>query len=191
MRYHEPAVSIFMLDEEARKIMQKFLRILGWVLSVLGAMWILLCFLFLMDSNQRNKDAFLGCIMLAIIFGLPGGVILWRQRVRRKEREFHSQLLGYVKSLDTFTVEELARKIGRSEIEAEGLVVSLIEREELDLAFHRRTRQYMHRKRLKTEHKLLSRCPTCGAAIGQQIILEGEDAHCQYCDHSLLAPASR
>lgn len=167
--------------------MQKFFGILGWILSVLGIVSILLCFLVLLENSERHKDAPYGFAMFGIMFGLPGGIILWQQRSHRQDRIFRSQLLGYVKSLDSFTADELAQKIGRSAMETEGLIVALIEREKLDLAFHRKSRQYMHRKRLKTGHKLLTRCPSCGAAIGNQIVFEGEDITCQYCEHSLLS----
>lgn len=167
----------------------KNLRIAGWAGTVVGIASLLLCLLTLIDNDPRHKGAPYGFAMFAILFGLPGGVILWRLNLRRREQEFRAQLLGYIKSHDAFTAEELARKIGRTEMETEALIASVSQQEGVDLVFHRKDRQYMHRKRLRTGHTVLSRCPSCGAALGNQIIFEGEHVTCEYCDHPLMTDA--
>lgn len=170
----------------------KLLSSLGWIGTVLGACSLLLCIVVLVERDPKHAGAPAGFLMFGVLFGVPGVTTLWRLHRQRQEEAFRGQLLGYVKSLDAFTVEELARKIGRTELEAEGLVAGLIQGGEgapgVDLVFHRKSRQYMHRKRLHQSHHVFSRCPTCGAALGAQILFEGEQVACQYCDSPLGVP---
>lgn len=166
----------------------RVLSFLGWTGSILGIASLLLCFLTLIEGNPKHSGAPYGFAMFAILLGLPGMTTLWRLHRRKQARAFHAQLLGYAKSYDAFTAEELARKIGRTEMETEGLVAALIQSDGLELVFHRKSRQYMHRKRLKTNHRILNRCTACGASIGSQIIFEDEIVTCQYCEHPLTAP---
>jgi hypothetical protein len=165
--------------------MGKAIKVLGWILSVLGAVSLLLSLLVVIEGEPQKRGAIFGFMMFAIMLGLPGAIILWLCRQREKAAEFERQLLGYIKSYNAFTVAELAQKIGKTELETEGLVATLIAQEQLNLGFHRQTRQYLHRSRLTTAHTCLQACPSCGAAIGTEIIFEGEEVYCQYCDQLL------
>ena len=83
------------------------------------------------------------------------------------------------------------RKIGRTELETEGLIVSLIQQRGLPLVFHRATRRYLHPQRLQAACQVVDRCPQGGAHLGAQVVFAGELLHCQYCEHPLSAGLMR
>jgi hypothetical protein len=165
--------------------MHKLLKIVGWGLSILGAVFLLCLVLVLVENDPKSRGAAYGFVILAALVGTPGGVILWRTRLKERAQALRQQLAGYIRTFDAFTVEELARKIGKTEMETETLIASLAGEGGFRLAFHRQTRRYLHQDRLRQNHRCLSRCPSCGAAMGNQVVFEGEVVCCQYCNHPL------
>lgn len=171
--------------------MTKLLTAIGWILATFGLIFALLSVLMLTKAlgsdAEKDWDVFSGMLLFVSITGIPGGLILYRRRVARKKAQFNGRLRGFISSLDRFTVNELAGKIGRDEMETEGLIVTLISQGEVDLAFHRQSKSYLHRNRIQQGYRVIERCHSCGASIGQELAFDGETPECRYCGVQLMS----
>jgi len=171
--------------------MRKFLSVLGWLLLALAGMWLFAALLFGitastgLDDDPDGYKPVLGAVLLTAIFGIPGGVIRWRVRAARQREAFEAEFRGYLMSLDAFTPAELAAKIGRTEMETSGLIARTISEHDIDLVFHRKAGQYLHRNRIRRAHQVIDRCRSCGASVGHEIVFAGESVNCRYCGTSL------
>lgn len=163
--------------------MAKPIKILAWIMVALGAIFFLLVPVVLLESGDKGAAA--GFVMFGLFCGLPGGIALWRSIVRERETSFRDQVGGMMRSHDRFTIEELARKIGRTELETERLINEIAHAQRLDLVFHRSTREYLHRNRIREAHRVLDQCAACGARLPHEVVLDGEAAICQYCGSAL------
>lgn len=165
--------------------MNKLLSVFGWILATVGLVFALFSVLVLIDAlttpDEKSWSALMGMLLLTGLFGIPGGLLLWRTRLARGREEFNKRLIGFITSLDNFTVGELAGKIGRTELETNGLIATLISERAVDLAFHRQTGRYLHRGRLQRSYRIIDRCGSCGAAVGQELVFDGETPECSYC----------
>ncbi|MCA9692558.1 MAG: hypothetical protein R3A51_05775 [Nannocystaceae bacterium] len=165
----------------------------AWLLLSLAGLCLFLTLLFYLDyattpePQERDRSAIFGGLFLAAIAGIPGGVLMWRVQVARRERAFEDELTGYVTSLDAFTVAELAGKIGRTEMETAGLIARMVGERGVDLAFHRPSGRYMHRERVHKAHAIIDRCPSCGASVQHEIVFFGEAVSCRYCGSALAS----
>ncbi len=170
--------------------MSKLLTAIGWILATIGMIFVLLSVLFffsaLSKGTEKSWNAFVGGLLFAGVAGIPGGLILHRNRVARKKAEFDGRLRGFISSLDSFSVSELATKIGRNEMETEGLIATLISSGQVDLAFHRQSGSYLHRNRIKRGYRVIERCHSCGAGVGQELVFDGETPECRYCGVQLM-----
>jgi ribosomal protein S27E len=125
---------------------------------------------------------FFGSVLLA-----PGLALYLFGRRARKDQEFLAAVTGMVRTTDRFTVQDLSRRIGRTELETEGLVARIIAAQNgIDLVFRRATREYMHRARLARGERIVEQCPSCGAPTNQDVVFEGERVPCLYCGAALL-----
>lgn len=168
--------------------MRKLVSAVGWLLLALGGVWLFFTVVFVLSmlaGAEEEPDPALGGIILAALFGIPGAVIRWRVGLAVKRETFEAEFRGYLMSLDAFTPAELAAKIGRSEMETSGLVARAIDEHGLDLVFHRKTGQYLHRNRIRRTHQVIDRCHACGAAAGHEIVFAGELVNCKYCGTAL------
>jgi len=165
--------------------MNKLLTVLAWILATAGLIFALFSVIVLVDAiaspDEKSWSAVMGMLLLTGLFGIPGGLLLWRTRLARRREEFNKRLIGFITSLDNFTVAELAGKIGRTELETNGLIATLISEQAVDLAFHRQTGCYLHRGRLQRNYRIIDRCQSCGAAVGQELVFDGETPECRYC----------
>jgi len=126
---------------------------------------------------------FFGSVVL-----FPGIVLFLYGRRVSKDEEFLGAVTAMIRSHDRFTVEDLARKIGRNELETEGLVAKVIAASNgIDLAFHRPTREYIHRQRLAQGQRVVEACPSCGAPTRGEVVFEGERVPCMFCGVALVA----
>ncbi len=170
--------------------MTKLLTAIGWILATFGLIFALFSVIVLVEAlgsdSEKHWSAFTGMLLFVGMTGIPGGIILYRRRTARKKAEFNGRLRGFISSLDSFTVSELAGKIGRSEMETEGLIVSLNSAGEVDLAFHRQSRCYLHRSRIQRGYRVIERCHSCGAAVGQELVFDDESPACRYCGVQLM-----
>lgn len=158
--------------------MLRLIKVAAWILVSLGAASFLLVPVSMMTGDP---DAAAGFAMFGFLFGVPGGIALWRTIRRERESEFRELVAGMIRSHDRFTPGELATKIGRNELETEKLIHQIADQERLELVFHRSTREYFHRARIREAHRVIDQCGACGGRLSHEMVLEGEAALCQYC----------
>lgn len=158
----------------------------GCLLLVAGAFYLLAAFMFLdpLEGEGRVESLVPGLFFGSVVLAPGLAAFLWGHR-RERQAAFEETLLGYVRSHDRFTSEELARKVGRTEAQVEELIAQLTNRPDVDLVFHRPDRSWMHRGRIREAHAVVSKCPSCGAGVGSQLIFAGEDIACPYCSSPL------
>ena len=144
-----------------------------------------LALLTVFESDPESEGATYGFMMFALMFGIPGLWLCFRGRKRFKHEQLNRQLSGYFKSHDSFTVTEMAQKIGKTEMETEQLIFDLLDDNKTDLVFHRKSRQYFHKNRLHKNYQQIERCSACGASLKQEIVFAGETLSCQYCGHQV------
>ena len=168
----------------------KLKKTLGWFLTACGIIWLFLAVLMVIEDDPDHPRAEYGGAMLTAIFLVPGTVLLVQHYAGQKSRALHEQLTGYLRSHDSFTVGEMATKIGRTEMETEALISTLMEREELALVFHRPSRSYYHRDRIRSAHGYVRQCPSCGASMPEELVFDGDHVSCVYCGVDLAAGGS-
>ena len=159
----------------------------GIGLCLTSAICIVLAAITAIDPGEKDFSAAFGGLIVAACFGLPGAWKLTRHRARQRQQRLQAHFAGYLKTHDSFTVAEMARKMAMSEFETESLIFKLIDELELELAFLGKSRRYHRRGALQEPHHQLTICPGCGGAIGAQILLAGETITCQYCDKTIVA----
>lgn len=166
-----------------------------WGVVGLALAFVLFAILSLVDHAQSGDEtargATFGFLLMAGFFGIPGGIALVRARARAKHEKTLSQLTAYVRSRDAIALSKVAQAVGRTEIETETLILQLIEEEKVDLIFHQSREEYLHRGRIRDAHQCLEKCTSCGARLKAQVIFEGEQVSCEYCNAPLsLKPSS-
>ena len=161
----------------------------GGCLTLLALPFLCLAVFMVVDPKDGASTAqslapglFFGSVLL--VLGLA--LYLFGRRAR-KDREFIGAVTSMVRTTDRFTVQDLARRIGRTELETEGLVGRIMaEQNGIDLVFHRSTREYLHRARLARGEQLVEHCTSCGAPTNQDVVFQGERVPCIYCGAALL-----
>jgi len=155
------------------------------VMVVIALISLSLAILTVIENDPKNEGATYGFMMFAFMFGIPGLWLCIRGRKRYQHEQLNRQLSGYFRSHDSFTVAEMAHKIGKTEMETEQLIFNLLDEKKTDLVFHRKTRQYFHKNRIQKNFHQVDRCSACGASLKQEIVFAGENISCQYCGHQI------
>jgi len=164
----------------------------GGCLTLLAVPFFCLAVFMLVDPKEGDGPGkslapgmFFGSVLL-----FPGLLLYGYGRRLRQDSEFLQAVTGMVRSHDRFTVAELARKIGRTELETEGIVARVIAADNgVDLVFHRPSREYIHRARLSAGQRVVEKCPSCGAPTNHEVVFEGENVPCTFCGASLTQGA--
>lgn len=166
----------------------KFAKGGGGCLVLLG-----ICFFFLalfMFADPPDGDTRLQALVPGLFFSsvtlVPGILIFIWGFFGDRARAFEEQVAGLIRNHDRFTVGEMAKKIGKNELETEVLISRLSVRQKLDLVYHRPTREYLHRGLLDNNSQIVDRCPSCGGSVGRQVVFRGESVQCSYCGAALV-----
>lgn len=159
---------------------------LGYGLLGLGVIFLLLIPLMILDP-EAESGAPAGGFMLALMCGVPGGIIVWRARANAKEEALSQQLVGLVYSHDGFTAAELAAKLGLDVAETEARIQELNVQRNLGLAYHRADKHYIHFGRMQHAYQTATHCQSCAASLGHQILFPGEQLTCPYCGSVVAA----
>jgi hypothetical protein len=166
--------------------MLKLVKSVGWILCALAAISAFCAVLVSFDVlKEDQKGALFGFLMFTGMFGFPGALILWRTTRLEREQAFRLELSGFIRTHDRFTSEEMAQKVGRSVMEVEKLIAQIAHEDKMDLVFHRSDRTYLHRGRIAQTARVYEACPSCGAALSNEVALEGEQVICVYCNRVL------
>jgi hypothetical protein len=139
----------------------------GCLLAAASAFYVLAVFMFLdpLEGQGRGESLVPGLFFGSVAL-VPGLALFLWARGREAATRFEDMLLGYVRSHDRFTTDEMAAKVHRPPPEVEAAIVLLGNRDDLDLVFHRPDRAWMHRGRIRVEHAVVTKCPSCGAGVG-------------------------
>src|SRR5690606_3727804 len=130
---------------------------------------------------EANTSASFGLIFLGLLAAVPGGLLLRGGTRRERDEELQEQMAGFVRSHEAFTLDELARHIGRPPAVTQTMLHRDIARYQLPLVMHRASGRYMRLDRLSRAASVADRCQSCGGSIDTQIVFEGERINCPYC----------
>jgi hypothetical protein len=155
------------------------LKVLGWLLLIPGGLFLLLSPVAAIDKNDLGAMA--GLILMGGFLAGPGGLLLRAGITRQRESELQDQMVGFVRSHEAFTIDELARHLGKTPAEAQTLLHRDIAKYQLPLVMHRASRRYMRLDRLSRAAQVAERCQACGGQLDRQVLLEGEQLNCPYC----------
>ena len=158
--------------------MTALLKVLGWLLLVPGGLFVLMIPFMLLDGDQ---GAAIGAVFVGGLFGIPGGLLLRAGLSRHRDERLQRQMVGFVRSHDAFSINELAAHIGKSPAEAQALLTNDIARYHLPLLMHRPSGRYLRLDRLSHAAQIADRCQSCGGSLGGQIVFAGEQLTCPYC----------
>lgn len=158
--------------------MPSLLKTLSWVLLVPAVLFALMIPFMLLDGD---RSAAAGGVLLAGLLGAPG-FLLRRSAINKdRERVLQEQMVGFVRTHDAFSIDELAAHLGKTPAEAQTLLNRDIARYRLPLVMHRASGRYLRLDRLSTAAQVAEKCQSCGASIGNQIVFAGEQLTCPYC----------
>lgn len=160
--------------------MSTLLKVLGWLLLILGALFLLMVPFAMFDADA-DAGAVPGLILIAGFFGAPGALVLRTITKRDAEQALQDQMVGFVRSRDAFNIDELGAHIGKTPGEAQTLLHRDIARYHLPLVLHRASGRYLRLDRLSQSAQVAERCQSCGGALGNQVVFEGEQLDCPYC----------
>lgn len=159
--------------------MHTLLKVFGWLLLVPGGLFLLLSPVPALDENNTSATA--GLILFGGLLAGPGALLLRAGTLRQREEALQDQMVGFVRSHESFSLEELAAHLGKPPAEAQTLLHRDIAKYQLPLVMHRATRRYMRLDRLQRAAQVAERCQSCGGSIDRQILFEGERLTCPYC----------
>ncbi len=169
------------------------LKALWGVVGLAGALVvvaILTAIDFATSGDDNARSATFGFLLLAALLGIPGGIALIRARANSRLRKLQDLVVGYVRSRDAIRPQELARKTDLNEMEAEAMLIGLIEAKEISLVFHRSRDEYLHPSRIAEAHHCFDRCNSCGATLRAQVVFSDETVYCEYCNTPLKRPSA-
>ena len=155
------------------------MKVLGALLVIPGGLLILMIPFAAFDDSGTN--AVPGLLLLGGIFGVPGGLLLRSGILRGREEERQTQMAGFVRSHDAFSIDELAAHIGVDRSHAQALLTRDISRYQLPLVMHRASGRYLRLDRVQQSARVAERCQSCGGSLGNQLVFEGEQLTCPYC----------
>jgi hypothetical protein len=131
------------------------------------------------EENKNTGSTMFVCTPIIIIPSILFFVIGYRQR-----QTFHSiqDVADMLKAYRRIKISKIAQKLGKSEMEAEKMVLECIEKNLIQGYMDRQegaffTNDYMTQM---TASKQGWKCPACGG-YNDSIILPGEAAKCHYC----------
>jgi hypothetical protein len=153
-------------------------KTLSWFLLVPAALFAVMIPFMLIDGEP---DAAMGAVVIIGLLGVPGFLLRRSAIAKQRESELQEQMVGFVRTHDTFSINELATHIGKTPAEAQTLLNRDIARYRLPLVMHRATGRYMRLDRLSTAAQVAETCQSCGGSLGNQIVFAGEQLTCPYC----------
>lgn len=119
----------------------------------------------------------------------PGLIFVYLGRnANRREKEL-IEFSAWVKTYRRIAVPDLARKLGKQEIEAEKVLIEVVDRGLVHGFIDRATNEFVLQEAVGQE-LIIETCPRCNANL-QRRYFAGETVRCPYCDSVISAPPTR
>lgn len=160
--------------------MHTLLKVLGILLLIPGGLMVVMIPFAAFDPE--HTDAVAGLIMLGGFFGVPGGLLLRTGLLGQRRTAVQEQMVGFVRSHDAFSINELGAHIGKTPAQAQTMLNQDIAKYQLPLVMHRASGRYLRLDRLSRAAQIAEHCQSCGGSLGSQIVFEGEQLTCPYCN---------
>lgn len=133
-----------------------------------------------------NAIPIVGTICTA--FGiLPGTILIWRGLRARGLKSELVEFSSWVKTYRRISLAELARRLGKSEVETEKTLTAAIDRGMVRGIMDRTTDEFVLQEAMYQEVHV-DFCPRCGGSVNRKY-LSGETILCPYCG-SVIPPGS-
>jgi hypothetical protein len=150
------------------------------ILLVPAGLFAIMIPLMLIDGD---RDAAFGGIILALGLGVPGLLKLRSALAQERDSAIQEQMIGFVRTHDAFSINELAAHIGKTPGDAQALLNRDIARYRLPLVWHRASGRYLRLDRISAAAQVAEKCQSCGASLGSEIVFAGEQLTCPYCSN--------
>jgi len=136
------------------------------------------------QSNETNGKVFL--YVCSPIFLVPTLVFLLIGILGMMKRRRNRELAETLRSHRRIKVEDFARKIGKTEMEAERTIMRILEDKQIKGYMDRGTGEFFTMDFLEQTPNVRFgwKCPSCGAK-NDSVILPGEMGRCKYCETSI------
>ena len=120
---------------------------------------------------------------------VPGILFLFLGRkANRREKEL-IEFSSWVKTYRRISLAELARKLGKQEIEAEKVLIEVVDRGLVPGFIDRSTNEFILQAAVGQE-LFIETCPRCHGNL-QRRYFQGETVRCPYCQSVISAPPPR
>lgn len=119
----------------------------------------------------------------------PGLLFIYLGRkAKRREKEL-IEFSSWVKTYRRISIAELARKLGKPEIEAEKVLIEVVDRGLVPGFIDRSTNEFILQSAVGQE-LFIETCPRCHGNL-QRRYFQGETVRCPYCQSVIAAPPPR
>jgi hypothetical protein len=134
-------------------------------------------------ADEGEYDFFMGMTIVALCTAtmlVPGIILFAMGRKIRREEEETTKIASYLQSFRRIKTSDVAKKLGKTEYEAEQLIIKCIQKGLIVGYFDRATGEFFTYQSMFQEVGRPDKCPNCGASMYTRV-LTGEDAVCNYC----------
>ncbi len=141
-------------------------------------------------ADDGDYDFFMGMTIVGMctaVFLIPGIILFAMGRKIKREEKGLAKIASYLKSYRRIKTSDVARKLGKTEFEAEQLIIKCIEKRLIVGYFDRSSGEFFTYQSLFQEVRKPDKCPNCGASMYTRV-LSGEDAVCNYCGAHFTPP---
>lgn len=125
------------------------------------------------------------CTFTALVPGLL--FVFFGLKARKRESEL-VEFSAWVRTYRRIGLADLARKLGKSELETEKVLVGAVDKGLVPGFIDRATNEFVVQEAIGQE-VYVETCPHCGGRV-QQRYLAGETIRCPYCQ-SVITPTAR
>jgi len=174
------------------KVKDKTYFMIGALLLVGGVLMVLTGIVLTVSpppgSPQFNAGQTLIIGSLCTATGIvPGLLFIWRGFRARTFMKELEEFSGWVQAYRRITLSDLARKLGKSEMEAEKLLAAVIDKGLVRGFIDRSTNEFVIPEAIG-QSLFVGTCPHCGGSVQRQFLI-GETPVCPYC-RSVIAPSA-
>ncbi len=131
-------------------------------------------------SPEQNFSAGVMMTVCATPLLIIGITLILYAHLKKKKYEILLEYANFLRAYRRIKISEFARKIGKTEFEAEKIIVKLLENKLINGYIDRRTQEFVTYEAIYQERVENIKCPNCGATVSG-VFLVGEVVMCPYC----------